>query len=937
MLGWTREEIETKFDNKFLNMVHPEDRDVIDGYVNCLLTTQEGEMVQERTYRLLGKDGYHWVADNSMHMDIGGKRVFQGFLSDITPFMEEKEKEKTEQENVRINQLSVLENQLSAQRQYLDILSRKYILVYYVDLAEDLGNVLKLDMHANVWRMPKMRPGTYFSYEAHIKKFAERFVLDTDKKKFQEMLHKDYIESCLKTTARFTFRFNSVPNLVGNQHYKIYVMRANPDQYDGKVMVISEEIDDVISMEQQQKAELDMERRYLKVLTKDFAVVYHVKLEENTSKLIKVDETNSKKEAKKISLRELNDYQERVELYSQKFVVPALRKEFCHVMDAKHIRRRLRNANRFAYRYRTMFGEKGQQYFEMIAMRMDEEKECKDALIAFRRIDEVVTAEQQRQIELEERLEEERNQNEILSALGKIYHAIFQIDLLSDTYTEVSCREELRHYFNGEETSAGRTLANLCDEIIDERYRKSMREFFDLNTLVKRLRHQEFVERECITKDGNWHRARMIVKRREKNGRVTHVLYVTQVIDDEKRYEEHLIARADHADLANRAKTEFISQVAHDIRTPMNSIFGFLEIAEGSMGDWEKIKYSLGKIRAAGEFLKDLVNDVLDVSRMERGKMKFYPQPMNLTEELNEFAISMKTAKFNKQQEFQINIHDMIHDQVMTDPLRLKQIYANILSNAIKYTPDGGNIGFEVYQEESAKKNKVRLIAIITDDGIGMTEEFMERMFDKFERATDTRVNEVSGYGLGMSIVKQLVDMMDGSVQIESELGKGTRVQVELEVPYVERIEKIEKSEEKSFEDYLALCKGMHLLVAEDNELNREVITELLAMYEVTCDCTEDGKLCLECIEHTEGVGYDAILMDMQMPNMNGVEAAQRIRKLPFVRAKTIPIIAMTANALKEDVERCLEAGMDCHMSKPVNIEQLLKTLCEVTQKEKNK
>ncbi len=533
---------------------------------------------------------------------------------------------------------------------------------------------------------------------------------------------------------------------------------------------------------------------------------------------------------------------------------------------------------------------------------------------------------ERRKIELA-RLERERQQNEVLTALGKNYHTIFQIDLETDTYTKISCREEMRAYYDFHESSAEKLLSNLCNNIVDNKYIAQMHQFFDLSTLSWRLRNREFVETECITKYGNWHRIKMIVKRREKTGKVTCVLYVTQIIDDEKQMEEHLLAQAEHADYANQSKTAFISQVAHDIRTPMNTIFGFLEIAEANIQDPQKVQYSLEKIRTAGEFLKELVNEVLDITRMEDGRMTLQPEILNFSEMLDEFVVSMQNVKPEKKQTFHIDIHNISHEYIFADPLRLKQIYSNIISNAIKYTPDGGVIDFTVYQEEIPNSNCVRILASISDTGIGMSKEFMEKMFTKFERGTDTRINKVHGYGLGLSIVKQMIDLMGGTIDVKSKLGEGSTFTVTLEVPYIEQ-----STTETNIPqvDYAAQCAGMHILVAEDNELNREVITELLAMYDITCECTENGFLCLQRFQAAAEGTYDAILMDMQMPVMNGIDATKQIRALPLPWAKEIPIIAMTANAMKDDIKNCLSAGMNKHLSKPVDVELLLQTLAQM-------
>ena len=830
--------------------------------------------------------------------------------------------QKTEQQEY----LNVQESQLEMERRYLDVIYQKYILVYYVDLHRNIAKIVKLDPHANVWKMPGMRPGRDFDYTCHIKAFAEQFIKE-GKPGFQQMLSRSYIIERLKKVSRYAFRFEGFQNLAGNCNYEVQVMRANSDIFDGKAIVVSEEIDDVIFAEQQRQMELETERLYLDALTQDFASIYHVDLQKCTSKMIKMD-TNRYRDKNAVLRREYN-YQERIATYCTKYVVPELQKDFGQAMNAKNILQQLQHTSRYVYRYRTN-KQYGQQYFEMNALRLEGDPKSKNVLIAFRCIDAVVTAEQQRQIELQERLEREHQQNEVLSALGSNYHAIFQIDLEKDLYKKISCRSEISQYYEESEPSANHMLAEMCRRSVTPEYLDRACRFFDIGTLEHRLRYRESVEMEYVNKEGNWYRARLITKHRDENGKVLHVLYVTQSIDVEKQHEERLIADVKYAEDANQAKTEFISQVAHDIRTPMNSILGFLKIAQSNLEDIEKVRHSLEMIRLSGDFLKDLVDDVLDISRMEKGVMKICPETVNFTKLMENLYESMMEHQEGKKQEFHFKICNVQNDWIVVDPLRLKQIYINVLSNAVKYTPDGGNITFTISQQALSDSSKVRLVADILDNGIGMSEEFMKKMFNKFERATDTRVNTVSGYGLGLSIVKQLVDLMGGSLEVKSRLGEGTSVCITLDVPCAS-----EESAEKeiSIEEYAAVCNGMHLLVAEDNELNRAVITELLNMYGITCECAVDGKICLERLQAVgEGV-YDAVLMDMQMPNMNGLEATKAIRALPFEYTRTIPIIAMTANALKRDIRECLDAGMNRHLSKPIDMKKMLQALAETKRK----
>ena len=670
---------------------------------------------------------------------------------------------------------------------------------------------------------------------------------------------------------------------------------------------------------------LYLERKFLDVLSRDYATVYQVNLLNDTSMLIKVAPGVSHPQTNTVQLRRTNNYTERIHAYCDRFVLGVCKEEFLRIMDRENLMRELKKAPRIAFRYRCRPNLAGHQYFEAQIFRVNQNLSDGNTLIGFRYIDDVVSAELRQQIELEERLEKERAQNEVLSSIGKIYYAIMRINVCDDSYEMISCRDEAASLYTGE-PSARAELLNIIPAVIPEQ-RERMQHFLDIGTLQHRMGACEFIEEECKTLNGDWRRVRFIPNRWGEDGNLTHVLFVTQTIQHEKEREETLISIAESANDANEAKSEFISQVAHDIRTPMNAMFGFLEIAQASIHDPEKIAYSLEKIRVAGEFLKDLVNDVLDISRMEHGKMKLQPVDMSLDKMLTELCVTMESAAKIKNQQIRFHIHDMTHDFVHADPLRLQQIYSNVLSNATKYTPTGGMIEFELYQKTAPGCDRVTLVANVTDNGVGMSQEFMDRMFSKFERATDTRINKVSGYGLGLSIVKQLVDMMDGTIDVESRLGQGSSFHISLELPIAQEQQGVDNRQTVDIE---SSCAGMHLLVAEDNPLNQEVITELLAMHHITCDCVDDGVECLEWFQAAQSGTYDAILMDMQMPNMNGLEATVCLRRLPTEEAKHIPIIAMTANALKDDIRRCLDAGMNMHLSKPVDMKLLLRSLAEI-------
>lgn len=677
----------------------------------------------------------------------------------------------------------------------------------------------------------------------------------------------------------------------------------------------------------QNRLELDRERQFLNVLCRDYTSVYYADLASDTFEALKIDPRANAAEFKElVGERHSLCYSRMIRQYGENYVVKGQSEMFLNLMSLENLSRELAHKERIMFHYQSVPNKMGQRYFEIQVIRICESRFDHKVLVGFRHVDDLVAREQRQRQELERALEDTKRSNEVLSALGKIYYAIFRIDLEQDTYEEISSNRKV-HHLTGTSGQASTEMIELCNHFVVPDYRDQIMHFFDLSTLADRLEQEETIATEYLATDGNWHTARFIVKRRNHQGRVTHVLYVTRLISDTKRREQNWIAIAEEANKANEAKTEFISQVAHDIRTPMNAIVGFTEITEKHVDDPEQVRYGLEKIRVAGAFLQELVDDVLDISRIENGQMKIQPEEFSITKMMEEFKPAFEHAQIGKNLRFCYDIHDISHDWILADPLRLKQIFTNILSNSVKYTPDGGTIGFEIYEKAVRTAGTIGLTAVIWDTGIGMSKEYMEKMYSKFTRETDTRINKVSGYGLGLSIVKELTDLMNGRIEVESEQGKGTTFRLYFEFPYAEP-----KSEDRSQQedsDKSSLCEGMHLLVAEDNELNFEVAKELLEMKKITCEQAENGAVCVEKFEENPE-RYDAILMDMQMPVMNGIEAAMAIRRLSVAKAHTIPILAMTANAFQEDVQRCLNAGMNAHLSKPIDMKKLIKELAKL-------
>jgi len=515
---------------------------------------------------------------------------------------------------------------------------------------------------------------------------------------------------------------------------------------------------------------------------------------------------------------------------------------------------------------------------------------------------------------------------------------------------------------------------------------------------------------------------------------------------------------AREAESANKAKTDFLSTMSHDIRTPMNAIIGLTTIAEKNIGDVESTSDSLRKIGLAGNHLLTLINDILDISKVESGKLKLSPLTFSIVETVENLVNISQPMIKEKNIDFSFHINQMEKEYLYTDQLRLNQIYINILSNAIKYTEPGGRVSVDLHEEASTVPGCVRLTYVVADTGIGMSPEFMETMYQPFSRQTDSRVNSIQGTGLGLAITKQMVDLLDGTIECQSEQGKGTTFTIVLDIPAADRqreemqfepldvlfvdddevmlrtgtdtleslgatveqahsgLEALGMIEHRHYsgkdynvviidwkmpemdgvetikriraeidaaipillisaydwsdiedkakaagangfvskplfrstlydkindligkesvstepEDDYSDLQGGHILIAEDNDINWEIISAMLAMFGITTDRAENGRVCVDMIKEAAEGSYDLIFMDVQMPEMNGLDATRTIRKLENPWAASIPIVAMTADAFSENITECLNAGMNGHIAKPVDIKLVIKEIRRV-------
>ena len=381
------------------------------------------------------------------------------------------------------------------------------------------------------------------------------------------------------------------------------------------------------------------------------------------------------------------------------------------------------------------------------------------------------------------------------------------------------------------------------------------------------------------------------------------------------------------AKAASKAKSDFLANMSHDIRTPMNAIIGMTALIEHDAESPEKIREYTKKVNNSSQHLLGLINEVLDMSKIESGKLVLNSAEFDLKELLGQVEAGFRPQMNAKGQKFSITTNQISHNWLIGDNVRVLQILNNLLSNSFKYTPTKGQIRLDVDELKQTSHNYAKICFRVSDNGIGMSSEYLSRIYDSFSREERTTVNTIQGTGLGMSIVKSLVDLMGGSINVDSIQGKGTQFVVVLDFKISERNEKREEKPETVELDENTGLKGMHFLCAEDNELNAEILSELLEIEGASCEICENGQVIVERFEQSKPGEFDMILMDVQMPIMNGYEATKAIRNGTHPLAKTIPIIAMTANAFSEDIQNSLNVGMDAHVSKPVDMKTLIKTV----------
>ncbi len=395
----------------------------------------------------------------------------------------------------------------------------------------------------------------------------------------------------------------------------------------------------------------------------------------------------------------------------------------------------------------------------------------------------------------------------------------------------------------------------------------------------------------------------------------------------EKQYAADLKKAAELAKSANEAKTRFLFNMSHDIRTPMNAIIGFSGLLEKNLQNEEKAKEYLGKICSSGNLLMTIINQILEIARIESGTIALQLKAEDINAVFHTVNTVFEEDIRKKNLQYSADL-DVYHTFIFCDRVKLQEIMLNIISNAIKYTSDGHAVHVKIYEKDSENPRKARFIFTCEDTGIGMSEEYLPHIFEEFSREHTTTENKVAGTGLGLPIVKSMIELMGGSIQVESTQGVGTKFTVDISFDTASEAD-VYRNQISEQPDILEKLEGKRILLAEDNDLNAEIAIELLAEQKIIADRAEDGAECLDKLEKAVSGYYDMILMDIQMPVMDGYDAAVKIRRMQDEKKASIPIIAMTANAFAEDRQKAISMGMNDHVAKPIDMNVLLPVIAK--------
>ena len=876
------------------NHMHPQDIDVVKEEFKNIHDTRDSTATYEVEYRLQNKDKqYRWYrAIGKPVLNEKGKIVSVcGFFIDI-----HKHKEKN-----------------LLQQRFISGLSHEYVTVWVVnqDLTLELCQQTKKGNHIAQKAIEEFAKEN--NYQKSMEKYALHYVCEEDREEFLRRVDCRVVREQIKKEKVYPVVFQREFN-------------GKIDYFQACFAQISEEtndfvlgfklVNDIVEHEKERNDRLEEEKQILESLSSDFTAIYY--LEVNSGKFEPVHIQNESNASELIkNYLEYKDFYEYTYQYAMHYIPKEEQPEFLWWFSRDNLKNLLKTQASLTQHYHSHPNAQNHQYFETKVVKVSEDEESCHVLLGFRYIDDIIEKERAAQKRLQNALEETKKSNETISTIAKSYSSIYQLDLETDTYERISGNEMIP-----KTGCASKKMYEICEQEVAPEYRNIIHQFANIETLASRLEKEEDVLAEYRMADGNWHKLRIIVRKRDENGKATQAIATIRTISETKRKELNLFFEAEQAKREAKIKTRFLQNMSHDMRTPLNGISGMLHIADQNPNDLELQKSTRNKIHQSLNYLISLVNDVLDMNDLESNHFTEEEVDFDVTILLGSLNIDAQQLAQEKNIQYILDWYEgqLSHSQFRGYPIYLSRILMIVVQNAVKFTPENGEI--HVWMNEKCLDDSTSLLEFrCKDNGIGMSQDFIKHAFDLFAQEDSSSRSTYQGTGLGLPIAKKLVDYMHGEIRLESEKGVGTTAYIQIPFKLGKPIENEDK-----FTESVSL-EGLRALVAEDNDLNMEIVKYMLERNGIQVVCAKDGQEAVSLFEQSQINEYDFILMDIMMPKLNGLDATRKIRSLKRLDAKTVPIIAMSANAFVEDMLNSKIAGMNMHLAKPLDETKLIEAL----------
>ena len=665
----------------------------------------------------------------------------------------------------------------------------------------------------------------------------------------------------------------------------------------------------------------------LKKLFTEYVSLYRLELNSGKYEILRLVENTNAKQLVGEEHTIFADYDEFTRRYAEAFIQEAEQEEFLDWHKCENLKKRLQERESLTYYYHSVSKDGKDSYYEAYAVKEKADGENYYIFLGYRNVDSILYKEKAIQEQLQRALDEVKLSNEIIEAIARSYQYISRIDISKNWFEEIANRaaENMNYKKSGEVISGNR---NVCRKFVAEEYQEAFLKFTDITTLPVRMKNEETIVMEYQMKDGNWHKLRFIEKKRDKDGNLTHVLCAIRSISDVKKKEQELLHQVAEARKDAALKSQFLSNMSHDIRTPLNGIIGMTELADRYPDNPEIQKKCREKLLESARHLVSMVNDILDMNKLETEKFVENDIPFNLAVVLNRINTDQQMHAGEKKIEYIVDWEksELNHMYLMGNPVYIEKLLTVITDNAVKFTKPGGNV--TVWCREISEDDESVVYEFgCSDNGIGMSEEFAGHAFEMFSQENKTSRTQYEGSGLGLAIAKKITERLGGTIEIKSKKGCGTTVI--MTIPFKTRVQNLMQYTEdvntESTEDIP--LEGLRALIAEDNELNLEIAKFMLEEKGICVECAADGKEAVEKFAESAPGYYNVIFMDIMMPHMNGWDATRKIRTLQRPDADKIPIIAMSANAFAEDIINSHISGMNWHLTKPVDADKLIMAL----------